>query len=643
MSNFEKFGKYILLEKLAVGGMAEVYLAKSAGASGVNKFVAIKRILPQFSNNQEFREMFEEEAKVSVNLNHSNVVSIYDFGIENGQFYIVMEFVEGRNLRQIINELKKHNRSIKTEEAIFLIKEAAAGLDHAHRCVDQHTGRPLNITHRDMSPQNIMVSFEGEAKVIDFGIAKKSEPSGEATRAGTLKGKFAYMSPEQAEAEEVDPRTDIFALGIILWELLANDRLFTGSNENAILRKVRDCQIPSIRKINPMIPSELERIVTKALAKDRNIRYQTAAALQKDLNRFLNTQYPDFSAQDLSKTIIDSFKGAYQEAREKLVTYSKVEVSDITPPPTENIKEVASTEAKAVKITQPNNIPDFKNDPEPQGLNNDGVSKVDLGGLKEAAKHQFGRNAIHAANISSIGRQNTTLSQNKQRVTLQETNINPNTRITHNTSIGSNKNTNSLDIFVKLIIVACMGVGGYYGYSKFLTPKNNIERSLAKVKNQSPEENKIATAPSVKISISSQPTLSRIYIDNVDTGRYTPAIISVPANKEVKIQLKKDNYFTYETTRTLNQTSVLAATLQKLPDSAYININVQNGGIQPVVYINNQRLTETPPIRRFSVPANTRITVMAINPVTKLKDEVIVKIDANKEANVDLILGRKRK
>ena len=169
---FEQFGKYLLLEKVAAGGMAEIYLARSGAANGLNKFFAIKRILPQYSTNEDFVNMFKEEAKVAINLNHNNVVSIYDFGVEASQFFLVMDYVEGRNLRQIINELKKTNKSFTIDQALYLIKETAAGLDHAHRCTDSTTGRPLNITHRDMSPQNIMVSFEGEVKVIDFGIAK---------------------------------------------------------------------------------------------------------------------------------------------------------------------------------------------------------------------------------------------------------------------------------------------------------------------------------------------------------------------------------------------------------------------------------------------------------------------------------------
>lgn len=632
MSSFEKFGKYILLEKLAAGGMAEVYLAKSAGANGVNKFVAIKRILPQFSNNPEFIDMFQEEAKVSVNLNHSNVVSIYDFGIEKGQFFIVMEFVEGRNLRQIINELKKFNRSIKTEEAVYLIKEAAAGLDHAHRCVDQHTGRPLNITHRDMSPQNIMISFEGEAKVIDFGIAKKSEENGEETKAGTLKGKFAYMSPEQAEAEEVDPRTDVFALGIILWELLANDRLFTGSNENAILRKVRECQVQSIRKINPLIPQELDRIVMKALAKDKNVRYQTAAALQKDLNRFLNTQYPDFSPHDFSKTVVDCFKNAFQEGREKLITYAKIDMSSkepVTPPVLEeksNPVQADASNKQALNQAPPPPPAPKLNPAEPKGLTQDPQLKIDLEGIKNAKTHQ----QQNAKNLSR---------SMSSKPMSNETNIGHSTRITHHTRISPppSNNESIADVLMKLVIIAIMGFAGYWGYNKYLVPKPKVA-----VKKQVVEEGQVdlsATA-TVKISISSQPSGARIYIDEQDTGRSTPAIISVTANKNTKVTLKKDSYFQYEVTKAFSDTGVLTTTLQQMPQAGFININVQNGGAKPVIYVNSQRLSELPPIKRYAVSANTPVVVAAINPITQLKDEMTVKVESNKEVTVDLILGR---
>ncbi|AZZ37645.1 hypothetical protein CIK05_12850 [Bdellovibrio sp. qaytius] len=634
MSNFEKFGKYLLLEKLAAGGMAEVYLAKSAGANGVAKFVAIKRILPQFSSNKEFIDMFHEEANVSMNLNHSNVVSIYDYGTEKGQFFIVMEYVEGRNLRQIINELKKFNRSIKIEEAVYIVKEAAAGLDHAHRCVDKNTGRPLNITHRDMSPQNIMVSFEGEAKVIDFGIAKKSDADGEETKAGTLKGKFAYMSPEQAEAEEVDPRTDVFALGIILWELLANDRLFTGSNENAILRKVRECQTPAIRKINPLVPVELERIVTKALAKDKNVRYQTAANLQKDLNRFLNTQYPDFSPHDFSKTVTDCFKNAFAEGREKLIAYSKVEVNHTESPPpisfSAPVEEISGPPSAdlAKSANSPPPAPQGKvASVEPKGLGQENQFKIELDGIKNAKTHQ---------------QQQQSTKNNAHRGVMpkpmsNETNVG--TRITRISYPPSGNSESMADIVMKLIIIAAMGFGGFYGYNKYMNPK---VRTIAKKQATSAEEGQIdqsATA-AVKVSISSNPSGAQILIDDKETPYTTPAIVTMTANKDTKITLIKDGHYKYEITKSFNDTGILTTTLQQMPQAGFININVQNGGAKPVIYVNNQRLSEQPPIKRYAVTAGSEIIVSAVNPITQLKDEITVKVESNKEVNVDLILGR---
>ena len=324
----EVFGKYILLEKIASGGMAEIYLAKSIGAENVSKFLAIKKILPQFSQNYEFVEMFKEEAKIAIQLSHANIVPIFEFGEEARQFYLAMEYVEGRNLRQILNYFKKREAQLSIPMIVYIMKEAARGLDHAHRCVDGTTGAPLNIVHRDISPQNVMLSFEGEVKIVDFGIAK-AESKIETTRAGTLKGKFGYMSPEQAEGQEVDFRTDIFSIGIVLWELLANDRLFVANNEMNTLRKIRDCQIPSLRKIDPNISAELERITNKALTRDRTLRYQSGEDMYKDLSIFLNKQYPEFSGQDLSKLLKKVFQKEREDNRKKLVEYSKIKMASI--------------------------------------------------------------------------------------------------------------------------------------------------------------------------------------------------------------------------------------------------------------------------------------------------------------------------
>ncbi|OFZ11062.1 MAG: hypothetical protein A2Z20_02135 [Bdellovibrionales bacterium RBG_16_40_8] len=321
--NYEYFGKYILLEKIAMGGMAEVWLARAQSAGGMSKFVAIKKILPQYSDNPEFIQMFKDEAAIAMNLSHSNIVSIYEFGQEKSQLFLVMDFVEGKNLRQILNKMKQNSQKFSTDQIVYIIKEVAAGLDHAHRSLNSATGKPLNITHRDMSPQNIMVTYEGETKVVDFGIAK-AESQIDNTRTGTLKGKFGYMSPEQAEGLATDLRTDIFSLGICLWELLANERLFIAGNEISTLKKIRECNVPNLTKIDPNIHVELERITMKSLTRDRNLRYQTAAAMHRDLSRFINRQYPDFSPHDFSVFIKTLHSDEILDLRKHLIEYAKI-------------------------------------------------------------------------------------------------------------------------------------------------------------------------------------------------------------------------------------------------------------------------------------------------------------------------------
>lgn len=340
--SYETFGNYILLEKLASGGMAEVYLAKKIAAGGVQKFVAVKRILQQFSDSEDFIQMFKDEANIAINLSHSNVVTIYDFGVQDGQFFIVMEFVEGRNLRQILNRMKKDNKYFTVSQVVHIIKQVAAGLDHAHRCIDPKTGQPLNIIHRDMSPQNVMLGFEGDSKIVDFGIAK-AETQIESTRAGTLKGKFGYMSPEQVEGQVIDSRTDIFAVGIMIWEMLANQRLFLANSEINTLRKIRECDVPSLRKINPNIPTELDQIVQKALKKDKSQRYQTAAELSRDLQGFISRFDPDFSVQDFSSFIKGIFSEEIIEIRKKQIIYSQVTVANNEVERTEVVTSTQST------------------------------------------------------------------------------------------------------------------------------------------------------------------------------------------------------------------------------------------------------------------------------------------------------------
>ena len=313
----ERFGQdLILLEKLAAGGMAEVYRARQLGYGGFEKTVALKRILQNYAENEEFKSMFRMEANLSGLLQHSNIAQIFGNGEFDGYLYLLMEFIDGKNVRQLLARADKKKLKIPVELALFIVSETAKGLNYAHNFHDEKTNEALEIVHRDMSPQNVMLSYDGAVKVVDFGIAKAAARSGQ-TKAGVLKGKFGYMSPEQAQGMNLDRRTDIFALGIILFELLTQRRLFTSDDDFKTLQLVRDCRVPRPSKYNPDVSPALDSIVLKALKKEKSERYATAEELYADLTRFLYQKYPKFLPTDMSKFIRDLFAEDIVEERKK--------------------------------------------------------------------------------------------------------------------------------------------------------------------------------------------------------------------------------------------------------------------------------------------------------------------------------------
>ncbi|MFK7998084.1 MAG: protein kinase [Polyangiales bacterium] len=292
------FGKYLLLERVNVGGMAEVFKAKAFGVEGFERLVALKRILPSIAEDQEFITMFIDEAKISVQLTHANIASIFDLGKVADSYFIAMEFVRGKDMRAIFDRLGKRGQSVPVSMASYVVMKVCEGLDYAHNKRDS-TGRDLRLVHRDVSPQNILVSYDGEIKLIDFGIAKAANKAGK-TQAGILKGKFGYMSPEQVRGLPLDRRSDVFAMGICLYELLTGERLFVGESDFSTLEKVRNVEIMPPSTYNRKIPEELEQIVLKALAKDVEDRYQTAMDLHDDLQSFMYTSGNFFARKDLA-------------------------------------------------------------------------------------------------------------------------------------------------------------------------------------------------------------------------------------------------------------------------------------------------------------------------------------------------------
>lgn len=293
--------RYILAKKIARGGMAEIFLGKQVGEDGFQRLCAIKRILPHYAADQEFIQMFRDEAHICKRLQHANIVRVEGFEEVDGSFAIIMEYVDGADLRSLLHAVEQAKKRIPVPMACYIIAEAARGLHYAHTKLDDITQQPLGIVHRDISPQNILVSFEGECKVTDFGIADAESKLTE-TRPGIVKGKYSYMSPEQISAKPVDARTDVFALSIVLWEMLAMRRLFQGENEVDTIQRVRNCRIDhDIRQLNPDVDEELDLIVKKGLARDPKKRYRTAHEFEKDLRRSLSQHYADFSPADLGE------------------------------------------------------------------------------------------------------------------------------------------------------------------------------------------------------------------------------------------------------------------------------------------------------------------------------------------------------
>ena len=295
--------RYMLYKKVARGGMAEIYLGKQIGEDGFQRICCIKRILPHYAQDQEFIEMFRDEAHICKRLQHANIVRVEGFEEVEGSYAIIMEFINGGDLRTVLSSCEKQNLKLTIPMTLYIIAEAARGLHFAHCKVDDLTGKPLEIVHRDISPQNILISFEGEVKVTDFGIADADSKATE-TKPGIVKGKYSYMSPEQISAMAVDARTDVFALAIVLWEMLAMKRLFQGENEVMTIQKVRSCQISEdLRKLNPEVDNELYKLLMKGLDKDPRARFSSAAEFEKALRKYINKRYADFTVNDLAEFV----------------------------------------------------------------------------------------------------------------------------------------------------------------------------------------------------------------------------------------------------------------------------------------------------------------------------------------------------
>ena len=613
-NKFRRLGEYVILEKLSSGGMAEIYLARHA-TNEISKFVVVKSILPQYAHNKEFVSMFLAEAKLLMNLSHSNIVPTLQFHDDEHTF-LVMEFVGGQNLRQILKLLKQNEKSFEIPHAVYIAKEIASGLHAAHCCMDNRTGRPLKIIHRDVSPQNIMVGYnEGEVRLIDFGIAKAGLDLDQGTKAGTIKGKFSYMSPEQASgAADLDSRTDVFSLGIILWELLSGKRLFLSKNEIATLEKVKACQIPSLLRECPGIPEDLNLVVEKALAKNLDDRYQTADEFQRALSKSLVRNYPDFLPQNFANFIKEIYADKIIALRKKKVFYT-----DCLNEKNYEIIDEATSENKPTQ-SQPQKTPPekptaHKKEPKPSpeasqqvALGKDFTTKLENSTSKKAPRGHFNPQYTSASASAQSSVAHTTTQASKET-----------SHSYHSQSIVYRPPKKSkAPLFMTLLLAGVLCVGGLW-----VVKTGNLQRLedstlvfLNKLRIQKkPIEKKVTVPKKSKIYISSTPSGASIYVNGKPTEQTTPGFIWLDKGNEDTISLKKSNYHDLKFAHTVESQNSYELTMNKMI-YGFLDLDV-TPAFHVKVYIGDKEFTEENlPLVREPAEAEKTIVIKAVHQKT---------------------------
>ncbi|HVV53641.1 MAG TPA: protein kinase, partial [Polyangia bacterium] len=309
----ERFGRYVLLDRIGAGGMAEVFRAIMPGVEGFQRTFVVKRILAERSRSPYFVDMFVQEARINALLHHPNIVQVFDFGSVGGTYFLAMEYLHGRDVSELLRRLRHRERPCPVGVAAFIAHEVAVALGYAH-ALTAADGTPLHLVHRDVSPSNVICLRTGGVKLLDFGIAKAiGEPEVEKTGQGLFKGKLSYIAPERIRDLPIDGRSDLFSLGVVLWELLAGQKLFRGKSDFQTLKNVVELEVPAPSTLRPDVPPELDRIVAKALARDPAERYPTGQALADDLDGLLESlRYQTRTLPELLQALF----GAELDARE---------------------------------------------------------------------------------------------------------------------------------------------------------------------------------------------------------------------------------------------------------------------------------------------------------------------------------------
>jgi len=400
------FGKYLLFDRIGRGGMADIFLARMSTELGAGRRVVVKEILPEYSADAAFTQAFVSEAKLAAQLSQSNIVRVLDLGRESGRLYIAMEYVEGFDLNQLLVQLSKRRIPLPAEFALFIVREVLAALDYAHRASDAQ-GSPLGIVHRDISPSNVLISFEGEVRLCDFGIARAF--SAEAAQPGSLLGsrdpndsriqrvrligKSAYMAPEHARGHEVDARSDVFAAGILLWELCAGRRLYKGS-EQEMLEQARSASIPALPERGLPDAPRLHAMLERALAQDPALRYQSAQDMLEELEQYaLATQlmasqlrFASFLSNNFSDAIVTLRRERERAAEVAVQSVAQTLVQSSATPGNEAVPAPLPAPIPLLSVMRPK--------PQPRVTAAGQANFDDLGPLRPPLGRAFGVGAV---------------------------------------------------------------------------------------------------------------------------------------------------------------------------------------------------------------------------------------------------------
>lgn len=616
-----RFGNYLLLDRLNVGGMAEVFRAKVTSLEGVERLVAIKRILPHLARDPEFTNMFIDEARIAVTLHHANIAQVYELGRVGESLFIAMEYVHGRDIRSLINRSRHVKRRLSIPLVVHVVSKVCEGLDYAHRRKDM-SQRDLNIVHRDISPQNIIVSYEGEVKIIDFGIAKAASKRSH-TEAGILKGKFGYMAPEQVMGEAIDRRADIFCAGILLYEMLTSERLFVGSNELSTLQKIRHVEILPPTYHNRNIPEALEKIIMRALAQHVEDRYQFASELQEALQRFLiEHQQELFNTRHLRQTMHDFFNEEIrldQERLEALMLYNNEPKEAIS-----SSQQRTSHDIQSPHQTQEDQYPqNTPLPPNPRSWSQDQASPAGYATQQSPAAPDYAYQAQPqyqttapapkpaGAPLTEAGptiAERTTPPPPPARTkpaapSPQPTSSSNNPNYTAVIAVGDRQRRRSSNTWLWSMIggvfVALLGV---MLYLLFLVPPPN---PTAPLPNPNPFPRPPAPSTEVAIDLTSEPGSASIFLDEKRLGLTPNRVTLKKRNEGYRLEVRKDGYQTFQRVIRVRHGASkpvpLHIKLQAIPAAAYLTVKPRSRG-RFRIFLDGKDLKRSK-LERYTVPS----------------------------------------